>query len=54
MSLSQSKIAVQLREFIDTNHIYADELSDEQVDKIRDAAEKEAEQIVPFGITKRK
>ena len=54
MPSGSGRIASQLRDFIDSNHIYADELTEEQIEKIRDAAEKDPEELVPQGITKRK
>ncbi|RKF64821.1 hypothetical protein OnM2_016074 [Erysiphe neolycopersici] len=54
MSYVPNRIASQLREFIDTNHIYTDELTEEQIGKIRDAADKEPDEVVPIGVTKRK
>ena len=41
MPSGSGRIASQLRDFIDSNHIYADELTEEQIEKIRDAAEKD-------------
>lgn len=48
------KIATQLHEFINSGHIYTDELSEETIEKIHAAAEKEADESVPANITRRK
>ncbi|KAI0991221.1 hypothetical protein K3495_g16966, partial [Podosphaera aphanis] len=45
--------ARQLLEFMNTNHVYVDDLDEEQVQRIREAAEREEENL-PVGITKRK
>ncbi|KAI1003262.1 hypothetical protein K3495_g4943 [Podosphaera aphanis] len=54
MSIQPNIIASQLWEFLDTNHVYTDELSEETIERIRDAAEKELEEVVPSVTTKRK
>lgn len=54
MPFNPSRIASQLREFLDTNHIYTDELDEETIQSIREAAEKDTEKLTPCGATKRK
>lgn len=54
MACSSGKLACQLREFIFSKHIYADELSEEVMEKIFEAADREPEESVPSNITKRK
>ncbi|KAI1007813.1 hypothetical protein K3495_g418 [Podosphaera aphanis] len=45
--------AQQLLEFMNTNHVYFDDLDEELVERIPEAAEREEENL-PVGITKRK
>ena len=54
MPLNTSRIASQLQDFINTNHIYTDELDEETIQCIREAADKEPEEFTPRGVTKRK
>lgn len=54
MASQPSRSASQLRDFIDTNHIYTDDLDEETIERIREAAEREPEENLPSGITKRK
>ena len=54
MPSQSSKIANQLQEFINTSHVYTDGISEETIEKIRCAADKEPEDTVPTSITKRK
>ncbi|POS82242.1 hypothetical protein EPUL_004705 [Erysiphe pulchra] len=53
MTVPQSRLALQLRDFIVSNHIYVDDIDEETKVQIRRAAE-EAEENVPVGVTKRK
>ena len=54
MPLNTSRIASQLRDFINTNHIYTDELDEETIQSIREAADKDPLELTPRGVTKRK
>ncbi|CAD6501899.1 BgTH12-02144 [Blumeria graminis f. sp. triticale] len=53
-SFQPTRGASQLRDFIDSDHIYTDELDEAVIQRIREASEKEPEESVPSGITKRK
>ncbi|KHJ32477.1 hypothetical protein EV44_g3510 [Erysiphe necator] len=53
MTVQQSRLALQLRDFIISNHIYVDDINEEKKAQILRAAE-EAEENVPVGVTKRK
>ncbi|RKF57313.1 hypothetical protein OnM2_075060 [Erysiphe neolycopersici] len=54
MSVHNTRSASQLRDFIDTNHIYVDGLDEDVIERIGEAAEKEPEEIFPSIVTKRK
>ncbi|POS86122.1 hypothetical protein EPUL_002951 [Erysiphe pulchra] len=54
MSVHNTRSAIQLRDFIDTNHIYVDGPDEDVIGRIRKAAQKESEEIVPSNVTKRK
>ncbi|POS84186.1 hypothetical protein EPUL_004899, partial [Erysiphe pulchra] len=43
-----------MRDFIDTNHVYTDDLDEEIIERIREAAVREPEEFVPSGVTQRK
>ncbi|RKF60382.1 hypothetical protein OnM2_051078 [Erysiphe neolycopersici] len=49
-----TRISSYLREFIDTNKMYSDKLTEGKIEKIRDAADKEPDEIVPINVTKRR
>lgn len=53
MTVPQSRLALQLRDFIISNHVYVDDINEETKAQIHRAAE-EAEENVPVGVTKRK
>ena len=46
--------ASQIKEVIDSNHVYTDDLDEELIERIRAAADKEAEENIPSGVSKRK
>ncbi|POS81901.1 hypothetical protein EPUL_005865, partial [Erysiphe pulchra] len=54
MSVQPTRSASQLRDFVVTNHVYTDDLDEEIIERIREAAEREPEEFVPSGVTKRK
>ena len=54
MAIPTSKLASQLRNFIASNHIYADDISEEIVERIRNAAENDTEENMSSGITIRR
>ncbi|KAI1001929.1 hypothetical protein K3495_g6269 [Podosphaera aphanis] len=54
MVISSSRPASQLRDFIASNHIYADDINEETIHKIHQAAEMEPEENLQPSITKRK
>ncbi|RKF57866.1 hypothetical protein OnM2_071056, partial [Erysiphe neolycopersici] len=51
---SSTRIASQLLEFINSNHVYIDELDEEFIERVRKAAEDEFDGSIPVGVTKRK
>ncbi|KAI1008142.1 hypothetical protein K3495_g79 [Podosphaera aphanis] len=54
MSGQSNRIASQLKDFIESGYVYADELDDELIERIRGAADKVPEETVPFGVSKHK
>ena len=54
MSYLPPKLASQLLSFINSGHIYTDEVSREKFEEIEAAGEKEPEETVPGNITRRK